>query len=124
VHATISAGLVRACHDLSEGGLAVAIAEMAFAGGCGARVDLKTIAASGGPTGPAVTLFSESNTRFLCEVRSEHTAEFERMLAGLPRTKIGDVTADGRLTIRDGATPVIDADATHLKKAWQATFHW
>ena len=34
------AGLVRACHDLSEGGLAVAVAEMAFAGGCGRSVDL------------------------------------------------------------------------------------
>ena len=33
VHAAITNGLVRACHDLSEGGLAVAIAEMAFAGG-------------------------------------------------------------------------------------------
>ena len=38
VHAAISAGLVRACHDLSEGGLAVALAEMAFAGGIGADV--------------------------------------------------------------------------------------
>ena len=36
VHAAIDAGLVRACHDLSEGGLAVALAEMAFAGGFGA----------------------------------------------------------------------------------------
>ena len=46
VHAAIDAGLVRACHDLSEGGLAVAAAEMAFAGGCGASVDLARAAPS------------------------------------------------------------------------------
>ena len=40
LYAAIDAGLVRACHDLSEGGLATAMAEMAFAGGLGATVDL------------------------------------------------------------------------------------
>ncbi len=39
VHRAIHGGLVRACHDLSEGGLAVAAAEMAFAGGLGAQID-------------------------------------------------------------------------------------
>ncbi len=36
-------GLVRACHDLSEGGLAVAAAEMAFAGGLGAKISLADV---------------------------------------------------------------------------------
>ena len=40
VHKAIDAGLVRACHDMSEGGLAVAAAEMAFAGNLGARLFL------------------------------------------------------------------------------------
>ena len=43
LHQAIDAGLVRACHDLSEGGLAVAVAEMAFAGGFGAKIDLTKV---------------------------------------------------------------------------------
>ncbi len=48
VHHAISNGLVRACHDLSEGGLAVAAAEMAFAGGLGARLSLENLPCAGG----------------------------------------------------------------------------
>ena len=73
-----SGGLVRACHDLSEGGLAVAAAEMAFAGGLGHSMDVDAIAAVHGAAGPVVALFSESNTRFLCEVAADKAAEFER----------------------------------------------
>ena len=43
LHKAIYTGLVRACHDLSEGGLAVAAAEMAFAGGLGARISLADV---------------------------------------------------------------------------------
>jgi phosphoribosylformylglycinamidine (FGAM) synthase-like enzyme len=68
VHRAISTGLVRACHDLSEGGLAVAVAEMAFAGGLGAQIDLHAVPTSCTLDNPAVRLFSESNSRFLCEV--------------------------------------------------------
>ena len=68
VHAAITQGLVRACHDLSEGGLAVALAEMAFAGGVGADVtDLK--AAAPELAGRRLALFSESPTRFVLEVK-------------------------------------------------------
>jgi phosphoribosylformylglycinamidine synthase len=66
-------GHVRACHDLSEGGLAVALAEMAFAGGLGARVRLAEVphdgsADSRSPEADAVLLFSESASRFVIEV--------------------------------------------------------
>src|SRR5690606_22523276 len=47
IHSSIQQGLVRACHDLSEGGLAVAVAEMAFAGGCGATVRLADVPTDG-----------------------------------------------------------------------------
>ena len=68
LHRAIQAGCIRACHDLSEGGLAVAAAEMAFAGGCGARIDLDAVKVVGGNDSAVARLFSESNTRFLCEV--------------------------------------------------------
>src|SRR4029079_12695916 len=64
VHRAILAGLVRACHDLSEGGLAVAVAEMAFAGGLAAKVDLEAMPAAADAADPAIRMFSESNSRF------------------------------------------------------------
>ncbi len=71
-----AAGAVRACHDCSEGGIGVALAEMAFAGRLGAEIALTRV-----PTHPAnlrddVVLFSESNSRFLAEVSEERAAAF------------------------------------------------
>ena len=68
-------GLVRSCHDLSEGGLAVALAEMAFAGGLGARVSLADVPRDADAASDLVLLFSESPTRFVLEVRPECCGE-------------------------------------------------
>jgi phosphoribosylformylglycinamidine synthase subunit PurSL len=124
LHRAIRSGLVRACHDLSEGGIAVAAAEMAFAGGLGARIDLNATPAGESAREPAVLLFSESNTRFLCEVPADRSSEFERIMSKLPFARVGEVTADGRLVMASGGRPVIDADIRELKETWQATFHW
>jgi phosphoribosylformylglycinamidine synthase subunit PurSL len=80
---------VQSCHDLSEGGLAVAVAEMAIAGRLGAR--LHTL-----PHADATTaLFSESNGRFLCEVTPTDLPVF---LAAVPgSTVVGEVTSEPTL---------------------------
>ena len=125
VHHAIYTGLVRACHDLSEGGLGAAAAEMAFAGGLGARISLDNMPT--GATGclPAsVLLFSESNSRFLCEVRKENAAAFEAALAQVPHAQIGEVTQSARLEIRSGNQPAISADIADLKEAWQSPLRW
>jgi phosphoribosylformylglycinamidine synthase len=124
VHRAIRGRLVRACHDLSEGGLAVAAAEMAFAGGFGARLDVGAIAAEQGNAAPVVALFSESNTRFLCEVAPENADGFERVMLALPCAKIGKVTADDRLVVASGDRRLVDAGVQELKEAWQAPFRW
>jgi phosphoribosylformylglycinamidine synthase len=121
LHGAIDAGLVRSCHDLSEGGLAVAAAEMAFAGGCGARVELERVGVEGSPI---VALFSESNTRFLCEVSPERTGDFEERLQGVPLAKIGRVSDGQRLEMTWRGTTVISADLAVLKEAWQAPLRW
>jgi phosphoribosylformylglycinamidine synthase II len=123
VHRAISSGLVRGCHDLSEGGLAVAVAEMAFAGGFGAQVDVHMMPTNG--TLPsAARLFSESNTRFLCEVEPQCVVAFEQALRGVAFAKIGQVTVRTRLAIDDGDVRLVDADIYELKEAWQATLRW
>src|SRR5205085_1235164 len=114
----IRAGLVRACHDLSEGGLAVAAAEMAFAGGVGADLTGPADVAPGSPD--AVRLFSESPTRFLIEVRPDRAAEFRAALAGLPLTPVGRTVAEPRLRIAGaGGEWIIWAPLADLKEAWQ-----
>lgn len=124
MHGAIQAGLVRACHDLSEGGLAVAAAEMAFAGGLGARLDIGTIRTPAGSIGDIPRLFSESNTRFLCEVEPSKTDVFEKHFENIPFAYIGRVSDEPRLNIMSGGIGLIDANIGDLKKAWQAPFRW
>jgi phosphoribosylformylglycinamidine synthase len=135
LHQAICQGLVRSCHDLSEGGLAVAVAEMAFAGDHGAQIDLDAVPdnfeALDAPARVVATLFSESNTRFVCEVTPEHQQTFEALLHGhqVPAGAIGKVWADKRLTIdgRNGSgTPhtLIDLPLATLKRAWQEPLQW
>ncbi len=131
VHRAIDARLLRACHDLSEGGLAVAAAEMAFAGGLGLSVDLNAVPSplwtsdDQAATEP-ILLFSESNSRFLCEIIPEHATTFENLFRGIPLGRIGEVRDDSRLRIHgnSGSGPVIDVDVTTAKEAWQATLRW
>jgi phosphoribosylformylglycinamidine synthase len=131
VHQAISAGTVRACHDLSEGGLAVAIAEMAFAGGRGAEIALNNLsqdcAVAEADEKNVVLLFAESNTRFLCEVPEGQAEAFELAMAKVPCARIGKVTADAKVSIRansDDETALIDAEIADLKEAWQAPLRW
>jgi len=96
LHAAMQAGEVRACHDLSEGGLAVAAAEMCIGGRLGLRLELSLESL---PTDPSTALFSESNGRLLAEVPPVHQASFEARFAGLPLARLGVVTDDARLNI-------------------------
>ena len=129
VHAAIKQGLVRACHDPSEGGLAVAIAEMAFAGGCGVKVQLADVPVEvAGEIPPqqldAIRLYAESNTRLLMEVSPEKASEFEKTLAGVPFAKIGEVTSSGRVQIAGSAGALVDLPIAELKEAWQKPLRW
>ncbi|MDZ4820054.1 MAG: phosphoribosylformylglycinamidine synthase subunit PurL [Planctomycetota bacterium] len=138
MHAAISAGSVAACHDLSEGGLAVAAAEMAFAGGLGAKIFLAQVlgllegdesAEKSSATQLTLTmLFSESNTRFLCEVAPEQMGHFETALGNVPHAVIGEVIDETKLQVvdlhPDNPDHVIDLDLATLKEAWQKPLRW
>src|SRR5947208_9871164 len=84
--AAIGAGTVAACHDLSHGGLAIAAAEMCLGGDLGA--DLKTTAMD--PMRWDVQLLSESNGRWLFEVRKDQYEEFGHLMARIPATYLGN----------------------------------
>jgi phosphoribosylformylglycinamidine synthase len=118
LHAAIQARLVRSCHDLSEGGLAVAAAEMAFAGGIGA--DLTDTAAIAPGESDEVRLFSESTTRFLLEVRPSDGPALQACLGDLPLLKLGRTTSERRLRIAGASGDwAVWATLDELKSAWQ-----
>ena len=114
----IDLGYVRACHDLSEGGIGVAISEMVLGGEWGAELDLRKV-----PTEAKrddFILFSESNGRFLVEVPAKARAKFERLMRGCTYSKIGEVTENRRLSIRglDGKR-IIHVEVEALENAWR-----
>ncbi len=127
MHQAIKAGLVRACHDMSEGGLAVAAAEMAFAGGLGMTLDLRAVTTDqpfDGDADKVIKLFAESNTRFLVEVAPENCSAFEAVFSGSTVSRIGSVTEDDQLMINDGEQIVLRTPIGQLKEAWQTPLRW
>ncbi len=116
VHQAIHAGTVRACHDLSEGGLAVALAEMAFAGELGITIDLAACL----PNGMNATefLFSESNSRFIIEVAQDRQSEFERLMHGVPFQRIGQVTGGDNVAIGLANESLVRLPWRKLFEAW------
>jgi phosphoribosylformylglycinamidine synthase subunit PurSL len=121
LHRAISGRLIRSCHDLSEGGLAVALAEMAIAGGLGAEV---LFAQDPLPLHPAALLFSESTTRFVLEVRPKAASAVFQVFDGLAIDLIGAVVAEPVLKVLEPKSTLIDVPLSALKEAWQAPLRW
>jgi phosphoribosylformylglycinamidine synthase II len=115
----IEAGLVASCHDCSDGGLAVALAEVAFAGGFGLSVDLEKVPARGIRRNDEL-LFSESQSRFVVTVAPENGASFERIMKDSACARAGCVNREKILKIRGlKGNPVIEEDIAVLKAVWQ-----
>ncbi|MGG1311640.1 phosphoribosylformylglycinamidine synthase subunit PurL [Cohnella laeviribosi] len=110
----IRRGLVASAHDLSEGGLAAALAEACFGRGLGAAVDFQS------NLRPDIALFSESQSRALLSARPERADELAAWLdsQGVPAQRLGTVGGD-RLTIRVNGRAAIDASVDELRKEWK-----
>ncbi len=119
--------LIASLHDCSEGGLAVAIAEMAFAGGVGARINLKDVpyhvkneSTKTKNMRNECVLFSESNSRFIAEVEPGKRKAFEKWLKGIPLCVIGHTQKSEELVIAGlNGKVCIHAKLETLKKSWQ-----
>jgi len=115
----IDLGLVKACHDLSEGGLAIAAAEMAFAGGYGVELYLQKVPARNLRRNDSV-LFSESNSRFLVEVSQEAEREFKTVMRGLVYAEIGKVTKSSRFCVYGlNKNAIVDVSLKDLLTSWK-----
>ena len=117
LHRAITAGLVQAAHDLSEGGLLVALAEMCIGGRLGATVEVDALLAGGLPLESA--LFGESNGRLLLEVQPADGAAFEALLAGAPLAMLGSVQAAPELAVTAAGGAVVTLPVTQLAAAWK-----
>jgi phosphoribosylformylglycinamidine synthase len=119
VHQAIQNKLVASCHDLSEGGLAVALSEMAFAGELGIDVELSKYRASNF-VDASVVLFSESNSRLLIEVPESQCKAFESMMSDLPVERIGSVTQTPQVRVACDGQILIDLDWKDLRNVWRS----
>lgn len=106
----IQAGLVQSAHDVSEGGVAVALAEKTFAAkGLGLDVAL---------TGSATTaLFAESQSRFVLTVKTEHAEGFETIVKDAQ--KIGTVTDDANIKISGETGVLVEGTVEEFRSAWK-----
>ena len=123
LHKAIKSELVSACHDLSEGGLAIALAEMCFASNIGAEISLKSSMLTTHYSLLAtndVLLFSESNIRFLVSVQRVNKTKFEQMIKDLPYFCIGKTTLSDRMIIKGVKRNIIvNLAINDMKSKWQ-----
>jgi phosphoribosylformylglycinamidine synthase II len=117
----IDLGLIKTCHDLSEGGLGVAAAEMAFSGGYGMELDLRQVPVKNLGRNDFI-LFSESNSRFLVEVAQKSKRDFEVLMKDTAHAEIGQVTKRTHLCMRGLEGNVIfDVLLGDLATSWKRT---
>jgi phosphoribosylformylglycinamidine synthase len=120
VNQAVEDGLVAACHDCSEGGFAVAAAEMAFAGGFGVDADISLLPAEG-EIPISARLFSESPSRLLIETATGRDSDLEALLSrtGIPFARIGIVTTFPNLVLREKGRKIVDIPITALQSVWR-----
>ena len=119
VHRATEAGCALAAHDLAEGGLGAALAEMAIGGRLGARVDLGAVPLAAGALAPERLLFSESQSRLLLEVPEDRLEDLRANLHHVPFAVIGEVTAEPVLVLVRGGTELARVSVADLEAAWK-----
>lgn len=118
VHRALGARCALAAHDLSEGGLGAAVAEMCIGGKLGAEVDLEQAPGSAGLR-PEQVLFSESQSRILLEVPPDRLADLQANLHQVPFAVIGQVTKEPMLVFTHGRQPVARLELAAVEAAWK-----
>ncbi|MED5016819.1 phosphoribosylformylglycinamidine synthase subunit PurL [Paenibacillus chibensis] len=110
----IQSGLVQSAHDLSEGGLAVALAESCISGSLGAHVTVSS------ELRHDLALFSESQSRILLSATKEQADRLQAYLTeqGVPVTRIGSVGGES-LVIEINDAPALNESVEGLRQVWE-----
>lgn len=115
----IQAGLVASCHDCSDGGLGIAFAETAFAGGLGMLIDLARVPSEGVDRDDTL-LFSETQSRFVVTISPDARDSFERVMKEIAMSLVGTVLSERLLKINGiRGNRIIEENIDDLKAAWQ-----
>ncbi|BDQ33826.1 AIR synthase-related protein [Pseudodesulfovibrio portus] len=123
VFAASQQGLISACHDCSDGGLGVALAEMCIGGRLGAEVDLDAVPTCGDMNLTGV-LYAESASRFVVTVKPADRAAFEALFAGQILGLIGQVSNAPKLIAKYAEETVLNEEVGALAQAFKATLDW
>jgi len=127
LHEAIKAGLVSSCHDISDGGLGVALAESAIAADLGVEVNLSDVPGAQNFERDDFLLFSESQGRFVVSVSHGKRKEFERVMFPVAHRAVGEVTAEGIFKIRSikpGSPEIISLQVDSLRRSWKKPLDW
>jgi len=123
IHKLIRRGYVKAIHDCSEGGIGVAVAEMMIGGRIGALIDLDDIITDDKLTNDEL-LFSESNSRFIVEVRKKNSKAFQTLMENIPFACFGRVLDSDKFIIRKKQKTIAKLDINLLTKKWKQGIRW
>ena len=113
--------LVASCHDLSDGGLAVALAECCIGGDCGAEVELGQYAKK---LAPHQLLFSESSGRFIVSVRKKDEPRFRQAMRGAAFERIGAVSKKRELSVSLSGQMLLNLPLEKLATSWKKPMDW
>ncbi len=124
LHKAIVQGIINSCHDLSDGGFAISLSEMAIGGDLGAYVDLSLMPCC--PEGLDIDkrLYSETPSRFLVTTSKDKQDQFEKLFKGQPFSLIGEVISSQEIIITYKKHTVLKDEIKNLKKAWKDTLAW
>ncbi|MDR2572972.1 MAG: phosphoribosylformylglycinamidine synthase [Desulfovibrio sp.] len=123
VHGLMLQRVLASCHDCSDGGFAVALAEMCIGGRLGAKVDIDALPAMETMTRTEL-LYSESASRLIVSVRADLAPVLDMIGHGQLCRRIGVVTDDGRLTLTSGGSIVLQESIGELTLAFKGTLDW
>ena len=121
LEAAIKKRLISSCHDCSDGGLAVALAECCIAGDVGADVDLTLHA---GKLTAAQALFSESAGRFIVSVKKKDERAFKSAMRQVKCDRLGAVNKKGVLSVSMNGSQLLSAPVDSLRSSWKKTMEW
>ena len=122
----MTAGMIASCHDISEGGLAIAVCEMLMGGDLGAEIEIAGVNMNpGSGRGRGLRsdykLFSESNTRWIVEVWHDDRERFEMLMRnrGVLVVNIGETKDEDVVIIRDSGKKLIEEPLAELRARWR-----
>ena len=113
IHSAIKTGLLKSCHDVSDGGLMTAVAESCFGNDLGVELDMNT---------SLLNLYGEGTGRFIVSISSNEVEKFEEHMQGIPFERVGSVVFHPQFKLVNNGELLTSIKVSDLKSAWKSAF--